>query len=145
MSRTTRLLLITLLLLAVSACGSKPPAKIGPEGPQQGYTKGQESLRTDEQVTQALDAAQAAFLAEKWGDAVVNANRVLEGAAGPEQFYAALKILGLASCNRRDTRPVAYVWSRMQPADRDSLRRECALNGVSISKSGVATLSPKAL
>jgi hypothetical protein len=93
-------------------------------------------LRTSAEVSDALDRAQSAYLAGKWGDAVVEANKVMEGAATPDEYYMAVKLLGLASCNRRDPRPVAFSWKRMQPIDRDALRSACEQNGLEINEQG---------
>jgi len=122
----------------LTSCSRTPPPKEPPKEEYQ-YSSGDKALRTEAEVSAALRAAQEAFLAEKWGQAVVSANKVMEGVASAEQYYAAIKILGMAACNRKDLRPIAFAWSRLGPADKDSLKRECALNGLSISKTGSVT------
>jgi hypothetical protein len=102
-------------------------------------TSSSPGLRTSAEVSRALEAAQAAYLDGRWGDAVLKATAVIEGAASPEDYYMAVKILGMASCSRRDPRPVAFAWKRLEPADRDSLRNACAANGMAISDDGVVT------
>lgn len=99
-------------------------------------------LRSAEEVAGALERAQAAFLAGSWGEAVVLANRVLEGAASADEYYAAVKILGLASCARKDPRPAAFAWKRLLPADRESLKNQCETNGLRIDDSGQVTPVP---
>lgn len=108
----------------------------GPPASPQRATRGAES---PEEVARALDRAQAAYMDGRWGDAVVEATRVTEGGASPEEYYLAVKILGLASCNRKDPRPVAFAWKRLQPADQASLRNECEQHGLRISEDGVVT------
>lgn len=144
MTRTVVLTLLALLLpglvVSITSCSRTPSAK-APTKEEFQYSSGDKPLRTEAEVVAALHAAESAFLAEKWGVAVVNANKVMEGIASAEQYYAAIKILGLASCNRKDLRPIAHAWSRLGPADKDSLSRECALNGLTISKTGSVTPS----
>ena len=139
MTRTVARTLLVLLVLGqaaiITSCTRTPSSKTPPKEEFQ-YSTGDKSLRTEAEVAAALQAAETAFLGEKWGVAVVNANKVMEGIASAEQYYAAIKILGMASCNRKDLRPITFAWSRMGPADKESLRRECELNGLSISKTG---------
>jgi len=139
-ARKLLVLLVPGLVASITSCSRTPPAKDPPKEDYQ-YSTGDKSLRTEAEVVSALRAAESAFLAEKWGVAVVKANKVMEGIASAEQYYAAIKILGMASCNRKDLRPIAHAWSRLGPADKDSLSRECALNGLTISKTGSVTPS----
>ena len=130
-----------LSICAAGACSStSPPTNTGQSTSNQ-YTSGNKSLRTEAEVSAALQTAQRAFLGEKWGEAVVHANKVMEGVASPEQYYVAIKILGMASCNRGDARPIGFAYTRLTPADREGLRRECALNGIAISKTGAVSKS----
>ncbi len=118
------------LVLPLLACAEPSPA---PEGkPTVGPRS--EGLRTSGEVSEALGRADRAYLAGEWGEAVVQANRVIEGAASPEDYYAAVKILGLASCNRRDPRPAAFAYKRLQPADREHLRGVCQQAGVVLAE-----------
>jgi len=100
---------------------------------------GDKGLSSPAEVDAALDRAQRAYMEGRWGEAVVEATRVAEGGASPEEYYMAVKILGLASCNRKDPRPVSFAWKRLQPADQASLRNECEQHGLSISEDGVVT------
>ena len=122
-----------LLVLGVLGCASTP----GPGKKE--YTSGENELRDPTVATRSLDKAQAAYLAGRWDEAVVAATRVIEGGAGSEEYYVAVKILGMASCNRKDPRPVAFAWIRLQPADRDALRGECSQNGLHITDEGKVT------
>ena len=70
---------------------------------------------------------------------MLKATAVIEGAASPEQYYVAVKILGMASCSRKDPRPVAFAWKRLQPADRDSLKNACEQNGMTVTDQGMVT------
>jgi hypothetical protein len=45
-------------------------------------------------------------------------------------------VLGLASCNRKDARPVAFAWTRLQPQDRETLRAACEQSGLGIRDDG---------
>jgi hypothetical protein len=127
------------LLLALAGCagGQRSSSKTTPGA--QVTSSPSPGLRTSAEVSKALEAAQAAYLDGRWGDAVLKATAVIEGAASPEDYYMAVKILGMASCSRRDPRPVTFAWKRLEPADRDSLKNACAANGMTISESGVVT------
>jgi hypothetical protein len=114
-------------------CQGGAPAPVAP------VATGDNGLSNPAEVEAALDRAQTAYMEGRWGDAVVEATRVTEGAASPEEYYMAVKILGLASCNRKDPRPVAFAWKRLHPADQASLRNECEQHGLSISEDGVVT------
>jgi hypothetical protein len=98
--------------------------------------------RTSSEVAAALARAQAAFVAGDWGKAVVEANRVMEGAAAADEYYAAVQVLGLASCARRDPRPVAFAWKRLLPVDRVVLKESCAARGITISDEGRVDVAP---
>lgn len=98
-----------------------------------------EELRSPEATAKALEEAQSAYLDGRWGDAVTKSTAVIEGAASPDDYYMAVKILGMASCARRDPRPVNFAWKRLQPADRDSLKNACAHHGLIITEQGVIT------
>jgi hypothetical protein len=128
------------MILLCSACATQE----GAEGSsQQASPQGRATgLRTSEEVARALERAQAAFLAGSWGEAVVLANRVLEGAASADEYYAAVKILGLASCARKDPRPVAFAWKRLLPADRESLKNQCETSGLRIDDGGQVRPAP---
>jgi len=43
-----------------------------------------------------------------------------------------VKILGLASCSRRDLRPAVFAQQRLQPEDRDHLLSVCEQNGLKL-------------
>ena len=116
-------------VLACVDCG--PPAAPQRQEPAKPSSR-VEGLRSSSEVSAALQAAEKAYLAGSWGDAVVQSNRVMEGMATPDEYYAAVKILGLASCNRRDARPAAFALKRLQPEDRDHLRSVCEQNGVKL-------------
>jgi hypothetical protein len=127
----------SLLALALAACASTPtsvptsmPSKEAPEPRTDG-------LRTSAEISQALEKAQAAYLSGSWGEVVLQANRVMEGAATPDEYYMAVKLLGLASCNRKDGRPVAFAYKRMKPSDQEALRAACEQNGLGISADGL--------
>jgi len=122
--------------LMLLGCQGAGPSTNASTPPRHQATKG---LESPEEVARALDQAQAAYMDGRWGDAVVEATRVTEGGASPEEYYVAVKILGLASCNRKDPRPVTFAWKRLQPADRASLRNECEQHGLRISEEGVVT------
>ena len=138
--KLSALMLLGSLVAFLPSCTRTPPPRETP-GEEYQYSSGNKSLRTEAEVATALRTAENAFLAANWGVAVVNANKVMEGIASAEQYYAAIKILGMASCNRKDLRPIAHAWSRLGPADKESLRRECALNGLVIGKTGSVTPS----
>jgi len=126
-------------LLVLASCAA-PQAEPAASPTNVEVTHGdRRGLRTAEEVEQALDRAQAAYMDARWGDVVVESTKIIEGAATPEQYYAAVKLLGLGSCNRKDPRPVAFAWKRLQPADRASLRNECDQHGLTISDDGVVT------
>lgn len=112
--------------LIVTACPPPPPQR--PATP----TSSAEGSRSSEEVSAALQAAQKAYLAGDWGEAVVQSSRVMEGAASPDEYYAAVKILGLASCSRRDPRPATFAARRLQPHDLGHLREVCQQNGVTL-------------
>jgi len=99
-------------------------------------------LRTSQQVARALQEAQAAYMDGRHGDAVLRATAVIEGAASPEEYYDAVKILGLASCARKDPRPVSFAYKRLEPADREGLRSACEASGLMITDQGVVTSAP---
>jgi len=122
--RRAPLLAITVLALGLAAC-------IGEAGPASAPSHVQ-GLRTSDEVVNVLSRAERAYVAGEWGDAILAAAAVMEGNASPEQYYAALKILGHASCGRKDARPAVFVMSRLNPVDRDSLRRDCARQGISV-------------
>jgi hypothetical protein len=140
MNRAKLLLLSSLapVLPLAAGCKSAPDPRPGQSVP----VEKNPILREPEEVAAALQAANDAFMDGRWGDAVVQANRVMEGNASQEQYYGALKILGLASCNRGDARPVAHVWQRLAPEDRGSLQRECAQNGILVGDDGKVTREP---
>jgi hypothetical protein len=115
--------------LAASACTTRPPQR--PATP----ASRTEGLRSSEEVGAALQAAQRAYVSGDWGEAVVQSNRVIEGAASPDEYYAAVKILGLASCSRRDPRPAVFAARRLQPHDLNHLREVCQQNGVTLPAS----------
>jgi hypothetical protein len=124
----------SLLLLALgSACATTQAL---PDEPKSTSQPGGVGLRSGAEVSQALERAQAAYLKGNWGDAVVEANKVMEGVATPEEYYQAVKVLGLASCNRKDARPVAFAWTRLQPQDRETLRAACEQSGLGIRDDG---------
>ncbi len=114
------------LSLVAPACTTRPPQQ--PAAPMSRT----EGLRSSEEVNAALQAAHKAYLAGDWGEAVVQSNRVIEGAASPDEYYAAVKILGLASCSRRDPRPAGFAARRLQPHDLSHLREVCQQNGVTL-------------
>lgn len=116
-----------LVALALTGC-SGPDAQQEPARPRPRV----EGLRSSGEVSAALQAAERAYMTGDWGEAVVQSNRVIEGAATPDEYYAAVKILGLASCNRRDLRPAAFALKRLQPEDRNHLRSTCEQNGVKL-------------
>jgi hypothetical protein len=128
-------------LLGACASTSQGEAEAGPgratqEGPTASSQPSGSEQRSPQGATDALRRADSAFLSGDFGAAVVEANRVMEGAASPEEYYAAVKILGLASCNRKDPRPVAHAFGRMTPTDQEGLKRECERNGLSITPDG---------
>ncbi len=124
------------MILLCSACATQEGAESSPQpAPQRGRATG---LRTSEEVARALERAQAAFVAGRHGEAVVQANLVLEGAASSDEYYAAVKILGLASCARKDPRPVGFAWKRLLPADREGLKNQCEASGLTIDDQGAA-------
>jgi hypothetical protein len=131
-------LCIALVALGLAGCPAPEAQPQQPATPKSGEGRREapmarvEGLRTSGEVAAALQAAERAYMAGDWGNAVVQANRVLEGAASPEEFYAAVKILGLASCNRRDERPAAHALKRLQPEDREHLRSACEQNGIKL-------------
>ena len=124
---------IALLLALCAACAT---ARTSPDEARPASQPGGAGLRSGAEVSRALERAQAAYLKGNWGDAVVEANRVMEGAATPEEYYQAVKVLGLASCNRKDSRPAAFAWQRLQPQDRETLRAACEQNGLGITDDG---------
>ena len=124
--------LASLVLLSLCSCAT-PQATPDEAKPSQ---QGSAGLRSGAAVSQALERAQSAYLKGNWGDAVVEANKVMEGAATPEEYYQAVKVLGLASCNRKDARPAAFAWARLQPQDRETLRAACEQNGLGITDDG---------
>jgi hypothetical protein len=138
MNRAKVLLLPLLVLPAFGGCKSASASR----PVESAAVKQNPVLREPEQVAAALQAANDAFMASDWGEAVLQANRVMEGNASPEQYYEAVKILGLASCNRRDALPVGHAWKRLSPDDRGSLQRECAQNGIIVSDDGRVTSEP---
>lgn len=145
MSRLNRIVAGAVLLLGgAGGCGGQQGAEPAAAPPQRQVAASSNSpgLRTEPEVTKALEAAQAAYLDGRWGDAVLKATAVIEGAASPEDYYLAVKILGMASCARKDPRPVTFAWKRLQPADRDSLKNACGQNGMTISNEGVVTAEP---
>lgn len=99
-------------------------------------------LRTSQAVARAMQEAQAAYMDGRYGDAVLKATAVIEGAASPEDYYDAVKILGLASCARKDPRPVTFAYKRLEPADRESLKNACAAAGLTITDQGLVTGAP---
>jgi hypothetical protein len=127
------------MILLCCSCATPEASGGSSPSPSSAPTTG---LRTSEEVGRALDLAQSAFLGGQWGEAVVQANRVLEGAASADEYYAAVKILGLASCARKDPRPVAFAWQRLLPADRESLRNQCEASGLTIDEKGNARSAP---
>ncbi len=145
MSRLNEIVVGAALLLggAVS-CGGQQGAEpaAAPQQKQVAASSNNPGLRTGPEVTKALETAQAAYLDGRWGDAVLKSTAVIEGAASPEDYYVAVKILGMASCSRKDPRPVTFAWKRLQPADRDSLKNACEQNGMTISNEGVVTTGP---
>ena len=72
----------------------------------------------------------------RWGEVVVEAGRVMRGLASQKEYYAAARLLGLASCKRKDIRPLPSVWQRLLPVDREKLRAECAKSGIIRDESG---------
>ena len=138
MERTAVVSGVLVLLASLVSCSSASKPQAAPNEEYQ-YSTGNKALRTEAEVAAALQAAETAFLAAKWGEAVVNANKVMEGVASAEQYYSAVKILGMASCNRKDLRPITHAYSRLGPDDKEGLRRECALNGLIVSKTGSVT------
>jgi hypothetical protein len=128
-----RVVCTALVALAVAGCPAPEGQPQQPAAPRSGT--GVEGLRTSAEVAAALQAAERAYMSGDWGAAVVQANRVIEGAAAPDEYYAAVKILGLASCNRRDQRPAAFALKRLQPEDREHLRSTCEQNGIRLPES----------
>ena len=126
------------VLAALCLAGCQTPSSSGPGRRQQAASP--QPPASPQQIEEALDRAQADYLDGRWWEVVVQATRVIEGAASPEEYYMAVKLLGLASCNRCDARPVAFAWKRLQPMDRASLRNQCDQHGVSISDDGVVTM-----
>jgi hypothetical protein len=133
-----------LLLGGAAGCGGQQGAEpaSAPQQKQVAASSNNPGLRTGPEVTKALEQAQAAYLDGHWGDAVLKATAVVEGAASPDDYYLAVKILGMASCSRKDPRPVTFAWKRLQPADRDSLKNACEQNGMTISSAGIVTVGP---
>lgn len=136
----------TAIVVALMCCGcASAPAREQPAAPASAPAQGgsgSTGLRDPAAVAEALQRAEGAYMDGRWGDAVVAATRVIEGAASPEDYYLAVKILGLASCHRKDTRPVSFAWSRLQAADREAVRTACSQHGLTISDEGVVTVSP---
>lgn len=127
--------LLVLILIGYAACVT--PQATPDEAKPASQPSGTVGLRSSAEVSQALERAQAAYLKGDWGEAVVEANKVMEGAATADEYYQAVKVLGLASCNRKDARPVAFAWKRLQTTDRETLRSACEQNGLGISDSGL--------
>lgn len=121
--------------LGLGGCGG-PQTSPAAEEPAQimasDSSGGEEPLRTEEAVSNRLKDAEMAYLEGRFGDAVVAANQVMQGLASPEQFYSAVKILGLASCSRRDLRPIHHAYKRLNQDDRESLRKACAEQGITL-------------
>lgn len=131
---------LVLLLIAVAGCATEPSSTKRALTSSGTIThRPAEELRSPEATSRALEEAQSAYLDGRWGDAVTKSTAVIEGAASPEDYYMAVKILGMASCARRDPRPVNFAWKRLQAADRDSLKNACAQHGLIISEQGVIT------
>ena len=129
-----------LALVLVSGCAApQEPAAVSPTTAPSSQETG---LRSADQVEQAIVRARAAYLEGRWGDVVVDATRVIEGAASPEQYYDAVKLLGLASCSRQDPGPVTFAFKRLQGADQASLRGVCGQHGIQISDDGQVTRGP---
>jgi hypothetical protein len=95
-----------------------------------------------EEVTLALEEAQLAYLDGDWSKAVIKATAVVEGAASADEYYLAVKILGMASCSRKDPRPASFAWKRLQAADRDTLKTACLQSGLTILANGEITSAP---
>jgi hypothetical protein len=121
------------LALVLVACPTPPPEPTSLPSKAEPRTEG---LRTSAEISKALEKAQAAYLGGNWGEVVLEANKVMEGAATPDDYYMAVKLLGLASCNRKDGRPVAFSYTRMKPSDQDALRAACEQNGLTIGADG---------
>lgn len=135
------------LLLGLWGCGGGNGTEAEPRGEQtyQGAgDEGQARLDGHDEVMEALHRAETAFIKEQWGDAVVYAARVIEGDSLPEQHYAALKILGMAGCNRKDPMPIRTAWQRLLPPERQAMQRQCAQNGLRIAEDGSVTPLPSA-
>ena len=139
--RCTRLFIVLFITLA-SACSGpaaeQPPPTAEPLATV--TTQGEQDLRTEQAVSRTLHQAETAFMEGRWGDVVVDAGRVMRGLASQEEYYAAARLLGLASCRRKDTRPLPDVWLRLMPVDRVRLRAECKEAGIDLDEQGKVNL-----
>lgn len=122
------------IVFFVAACASQKKAT-----KKDGYIEGIPGFETKDEVTAALDRAAVAYVDGRWGDVVTETSMVIESKASPDDFYFAVRMLGLASCNRKDAKPVAFAWKRLKPNDRDALTSECERNGLTISPKGEVT------
>ena len=133
----------SLLLLALAISCSGPAAEQPPPADEPVATMtatGEEDLRTEEAVSNTLRQAETAFMEGRWGDVVVAAGRVRRGLAGSEEYYTATRLLGIATCKRRDTRPIPTIWPQLKPADRERLRAECRQVGIVLDDEGRRSL-----
>ncbi len=141
MSKTAAIACCSLCLLC--ACGGaaseSPPPQTAAEPISTTTTAGEKDLRSSEVVSFVLGRAEAAYMDGRWGAVVVDAGRVLRGLASQDEFYAASRLLGLASCKRKDPRPIPTVWGRLGQADRSQLRAECARSGITLDEAGRPT------
>lgn len=134
-----RLSLLTALawVVALAACSGPAAEQPPPAEPLASVTaQGEDDLRTEQAVSETLRKAETAFMDGRWGDVVVDAGRVMRGLASPEEYYAAARLLGIASCKRKDTRPLHDVWLRLLPVDRERLRAECKDAGITLDDEG---------
>ncbi len=133
-----RIPLLIVSLLVTSAC-SGPAAEQPPPQEEAVATitaQGEKDLRTEAAVSDTLRQAETAFMEGRWGDVVVNAGRVRRGLASPEEYYTATRLMGFASCKRKDARPLPSLWLQLKPADRDRLRAECQQAGINLDDQG---------
>ena len=141
MNRAQRIFALALAWALILAACSGPAAEQPPTAEPLATvtTAGEQDLRTEQAVSETLRRAETAFMEGRWGAVVVDAGRVMRGLASPEEYYAAARLLGIASCKRKDTRPLHEVWLRLMPVDRQRLRAECEEAGIILDDEGMVT------
>lgn len=79
----------------------------------------------DQEVLEALRRAEHAYREGHYEVALIESDRVIAGAASPEEYADALKLNGLAGCRLRRSLPTPEIASRLMAPEREALESLC--------------------